>query len=432
MLVRNPCTHDARVLKEARTLGEAGHSVTVIALMTGGAPTTEKREGFVIERVVVNPPHYWLLGDRRIENEREQKHVSGATTAEITPIPSWARRTYRRGSGFTHWTHQALLMEDYGLCALPVASRFRPQVIHSHDFHTLPVGWTLSRLLGAKLVYDSHELALEAGSMSKLKGWRKQMLRVIEAALVRQSNAVITVNRSIAGILRLLYGVDVAVVANYPDPPPRWNGRGALRTTLDVDNSLRIVLYQGGLAKGRGLEGLVRAVHRLEGVALVFLGWGLLEGRLRILADELGVGDRVHFLPPVSHDDLLLYSSDADVGVIPYQPVSLNNRLATPNKLFEYMMAGVPVVASDLPDMARIIEKEGIGATFDPYSEESLAGAVSDVLNCPDHEKMRRHAREAALARYTWTREAGKLVALYQRLEEGKQEGNRTSQERMG
>ena len=428
MLVRNSCTHDARVLKEARTLGQAGHRVTVIAIRAVGVPQREEREGFVIERVSVNPPHYWLLDGGKGRAKRELRQNGPPTEAETTPIPTWARRAYRRGSGFTHWLHQALLMEDYGLRVLPVASKLNPQVIHSHDFHTLPVGWMLSRLMDAKLVYDSHELALEAGSMSGLKGWRKQMLRVMEAELVRQSDVVITVNASIAGILRLLYGVDVAVVANYPHPPTGRDrdSRGILRTRLNLDNSVRIVLYQGGLAEGRGLEGLIRASQRLQRVALVLLGWGPLERALRALTEELGVADRVHFLPPVSQDDLLPYSSDADVGVIPYQPVSLNNRLATPNKLFEYMMAGVPVAASNLPEMARIVEGEGIGATFDPYSDESLAGAVSDVLNSPNHKEMRRHAREAALARYTWMREGRNLVALYEQLEERRQKVNGT------
>lgn len=433
MLVRNPCTHDARVLKEARTLGQAGHRVTVVAIRSVGVPEREESEGFVIERVSVNPPHYWLLDDGKGEARQERRPGGRTTKAETTPIPGWARRAYRRGSGVTHWLHQALLMEDYGLRVLPVASKLDPQVIHSHDFHTLPVGWTLSRLMGAKLVYDSHELALEAGSMSSLKGWKKQMLRVIEAALVRQSDAVITVNSSIAGILRLLYGVDAAVVANYPHPPtiPIPSNREILRTTLNLDKSVRIVLYQGGLAEGRGLEGLIRASQRLQRVALVFLGWGPLEGTLKALAEELGVADRVHFLPPVSQDDLLLYSSDADVGVIPYQPVSFNNRLATPNKLFEYMMAGVPVVTSALPDMARIVGTERIGATFDPYSDESLAGAVNAVLNSPNHKDMRRRAREAALARYTWTREGGNLVAVYEQLGERSQKVNGTPHEGM-
>ena len=116
-----------------------------------------------------------------------------------------------------------------------------------------------------------------------------------------------------------------------------------------------MVLYQGGLVPGRGLDVCVRAAaHFPDGVHLVFIGKGKSLDELTALADELGVTDRVHFLPAVEPGELPVYTAAADVGVIPYQPVSSNNEYALPNKVFEYTGAGIPFVASDLPELRRI------------------------------------------------------------------------------
>jgi len=131
-----------------------------------------------------------------------------------------------------------------------------------------------------------------------------------------------------------------------------------------------VVLFQGRYEAFRGLEELVESARLLPGVLLAFRGYGSLERYLVRKVKQAGLEDRVAFFAPVEMSDLVQAAAEADVGVIPYIPTCLNNRLCTPNKLFEYMMAGLAVVASDLPELARFINQEEVGALFDPTSPE--------------------------------------------------------------
>src|SRR5699024_9203182 len=141
-----------------------------------------------------------------------------------------------------------------------------------------------------------------------------------------------------------------------------------LRALAGIPQDSKVVLYQGGLAAGRGLDVCVRAAAEFpEDVHLIFIGKGRMREELQALAQELGVSDRVHWLPAVEPGELSAYTAAADVGLIPYQPVSRNNQYALPNKVFEYTGAGIPFVASDLPELRGIVEAARCGEVYDPF-----------------------------------------------------------------
>ena len=140
-------------------------------------------------------------------------------------------------------------------------------------------------------------------------------------------------------------------------------------------------------------------------------GLGPLEPELRALA-----GDRVRFAEPAPPDAMVDGLAGFDIGIVPYQPTSLNNELCLPNKLFEYLTAGLAVAASDLPELGRVVRETGAGRTFDPGDAGSVAEALGELAEPAALAEARRRAHEAATGPYSWGRQRDVLLELYESL----------------
>jgi glycosyltransferase involved in cell wall biosynthesis len=157
----------------------------------------------------------------------------------------------------------------------------------------------------------------------------------------------------------------------------------------------------------------VRAGHHVQRGILVLMGWGRLEAELRAIVAAEGLEGRVIITEAVAPEELAAYTAGADVGVIPYEPVGLNNTYTTPNKLFEYMAAGVPIVASHLPEIVRFVRGLDIGTTFPVAEPRAIARAIDEVLGDPERAAtMRANALHAA-EELCWEVESRKLLGLY-------------------
>jgi glycosyltransferase involved in cell wall biosynthesis len=371
MLVRNRYTNDTRVEKEARTLVAAGHRVTVVADAGPGLPARETRGGSEVIRVARRGPNLpglrFLLHDLRL-----------------------ARR----------------------LRAL------RPTVLHAHDSNALvPVGLA-ARGLRVPFVYDAHDLWLgrPRRERSRLYFALNQLYYgIVERLLVPRAVATLTVSPPIVEHLRDRYHLrDVRLVANYPDV----DGEVTRRELRDlpggdaIDPDAPIVLYLGGLMAGRGLEQLVDAVGLVPSVQLVLLGSGVLEDSLLSRAAERGA--RVHLLAPVPPSEVEAYASSADLGVNAIVGSSLNDSYALPNKLFHYMAAGLPVVASDFPHVRDIVEGARCGVMADTRRPEAIADAIRRILADPDEAAaMGARGRAAVADRFNWSASASVLREVY-------------------
>ena len=196
-------------------------------------------------------------------------------------------------------------------------------------------------------------------------------------------------------------------------PPPRlFHERLALAPVT------RVVLYQGGLSRDRGIEQLIEAVPSFPAhTVLVLLGYGALQAEFEARAAAELAG-RMFVLAAVSPAELLDWVASADVVAMPIQPTTLNHLLTTPNKLFEAMAAGVPVVASDLPGMAGIVRETGCGLLCDPTDAAAIAAAIRAILDGPETERLafRERAIAAAQGRYSWEAQMEILLAEYGRL----------------
>jgi glycosyltransferase involved in cell wall biosynthesis len=285
-------------------------------------------------------------------------------------------------------------------------------------------------------VFDAHELFLEAGDTATRPRWARAVLGRVERRAIHDADAVVTVNGGLAAELRRRATPKrLVIVHNAPPAPRRSPGSSApdeahavspLRAAANVGAGAPIALYHGSFAPGRGVEVLVAAISEpgLERVHAVFLGEGSSRAALEAAAADPVHGGRVHVLPPVDPAELVAWVAGADVGVMPIAPSTLNHRLSTPNKLFECLAAGVPVVASDFPGIREIVLADPaapLGALVDPLDERSVAAGIRSILalDAAAAADLRERCRRAARERWNWERESAALVELYSDLVPG-------------
>jgi glycosyltransferase involved in cell wall biosynthesis len=421
MFVYNRCTTDARVLKEARTLSSAGHRVRIVAVLDPTTAAEEEREGFRIVRIDRNPPHYRLLRGTRIARRLLRRPVAalqpalgrpgrgqalGVARLALAPLVL-AEHALRR---LLLAPHKPLMFLDYYWRAYRVVRADPPDALHAHDLNTLPVAAALARRLDLPLTYDAHELYPEISTLSQREA---AIWRLVERRLAGRADHTVTVCDSIAAEIERRYGVvRPTVLLNCPAASNGAAGAPVGELTADEEP---VILYQGGFAPHRGLETLVLSAHGLERGTIRLMGWGRLEEELRKLIAREGLEDRVRIVGPVPPGEVVAAAMRATVGVIPYEPVGLNNTYTTPNKLFDYMAAGLPVAASRLPELTRFVEQGEMGLTFPPGDPAALATALNEILADPvRYRRMRERSQEAG-HRYTWEKESPKLLALYER-----------------
>jgi glycosyltransferase involved in cell wall biosynthesis len=272
------------------------------------------------------------------------------------------------------------------------------------------------------VVYDSHESFMDSGSNVNRPAWAKWILSRFEARQASHAVALVTVNRSLGELLGARFRMSRVVVVY--NTPARWSppaeAPDLVRRATGLPPGAPICLYHGAFSPHRGLEELAEAVllPGMEAVHAVFLGYGLLEDTLREMAAEPRFGGRLHVLKAVSPDVLPAWVASADVGVMAIQASTLNHRLSSPNKLFESIATGLPVVVSDFLEMRRIVleDPDGpLGAVCDPARPESIAAAIRSILDLPPSElaDLRARCLRAAHDRWNWETESAKLVALY-------------------
>ncbi len=291
---------------------------------------------------------------------------------------------------------------------------------HGMSIQALPAVVRRKQRSGGVAVYDSRDIYMHARELARVGGVRRWLFETAERRWAHACDAVLTVNDEYAAILeRQLRVPRPPVVMNCParwtPPEPRPD---LIRERLGLAPDVQIVLYQGGLFSDRGIEQSMDAILAVPGAVLVLLGYGRLGDALRDLTDREPYRGRVFLLDAVAPSELLLWTASAAVMVMAIQPSSLNHRHTTPNKLFEAMAAGVPVVASDLPGMATIVRATGCGVLCDPTDPASIATAIRSLLDETDGERAERRARclAAAHGRYNWESQVGTLLELYDRL----------------
>jgi glycosyltransferase involved in cell wall biosynthesis len=326
--------------------------------------------------------------------------------AEFDPLQRWQRRLTMFPVRPMGWREALLLTIDEPA-----------DIWHGMWAGSLPSLEALRHKFGGRTIYDSRDIYMRSRGFDDMgPGWRPA-LAAIERHWARRCDAVLTVNDQYATILASELRIDrPAVVRNTPPqyeiPDPRPN---RFRALLGLPPTTRIVLYQGGFITDRGIEQGMDAIIRVPDAVLVLMGFGNHRDALVAMASRPPYVGRVHVVDPVPPADLLEWTASADVMLMAIQPTTLNHRYTTPQKLWEAIAAGVPIVATDLPGMAEVVSDVGCGALVDGTDPVSIAAGIRRIIDGPAEERaaMSARAREAAATRYNWESQAGTLLDLY-------------------
>jgi glycosyltransferase involved in cell wall biosynthesis len=282
-------------------------------------------------------------------------------------------------------------------------------VAHSNGLFDLPACIGLKLRFGCPVVYDAHELETEVHGLS---GSHRALAKVLERALIRFADEIIVVNNSIADWYRRTYGRRVTVVRNKPRKTPvATDAVVPLRTRLGLDERDRIFLCHGALQANRSITRLIEAFRRLPpNQRLVFVGFGPLVPQI---LDATRTAANIHLLEPVPSEHVVQMAATADVGLAVYEASCLSNYYSLPNKLFEYELAGLPVIVSDFPELAGEVDRWGNGWKVRP-DVEALVAIIGSMTEA-ELAKRREGSSRAALAA-TWDSEEPALLRAYENL----------------
>ncbi|WP_323017821.1 glycosyltransferase [Castellaniella sp.] len=292
---------------------------------------------------------------------------------------------------------QAVKFVEFFIRAMLQAYLFRPGVINVHTLALLPVGWSVKMLCGSKLVYDAHELETE---VVWLRGVKQRVAKGIERCFIGSCSLVIVVSESIADWYQKEYSIKRPfVVMNSPRRiVPESSNK--LRRELNISDNQLIFLYQGGLTRGRGVKALMDAfkVRMDNNAVIVFMGYG------ELLADVVDASqqcERIFYRQAVPPRELLGWTSSADVGVSLIEPSCLSYLYCMPNKLFEYAMAGLPVMVSQTKDMADFVRKWNIGVVLSDMTPAGINLSVDQMVSNVKFREGGERAYKAALC-HSW------------------------------
>ncbi len=445
---------DARSFRLAASAIAAGWEVVVYSRWYPGLPGTEERDGYQLVRIDADPRQALpLVGGivrrrrraavarakvvgTRTDLEPSTTPPSVATRATGTSAPrrrftgnplTWpvrfSRRKIREVRRMLGRWRTALLMfplRPLGWARAVEEVADPADVWHGMWAGSLPALVRLQRRHGGRTVYDSRDVYMLSRSFMHLEWPVRPMLERLERRWAHQVDQVLTVNEGYADLIaRQLRIPRPPVVLNAsnrwtpPDPRP-----DLVRQAIGIPADTAVVLYQGQLMSQRGIEQAMQAILEVPGAVLVLLGYGVWQEHLARICTEPPFAGKVFVLPAVPPEALLSWTASADVMVMPIQPSSTNHEFTTPQKLWEAIAAGVPVVASDLPGMAEIVRTAGLGELCDPTRPASIAEAIRSLVDqSPDgREAMRRHVLAIGHEHYTWERQVELLLGIYETL----------------
>jgi glycosyltransferase involved in cell wall biosynthesis len=327
---------------------------------------------------------------------REERKLSLSIPRTITLIIKRMVYIYRfiLRFGFYYFIVDALYQHARAISIIP-------RVIVCHDIYALAAGVKIKRLYQCPIIYDSHELWPEANL--EAKHWEKKVTAYIERKLIQYADTVVTVTPQIARHLEYLYGINGVIVAPNAEPFNHSVPRAG-------DNPLSLpikFLFQGNVSVGRGIEEFLDLWSRLEDDRAILILRApqndyhrYLQSRFR---GEIKAG-RIVISPSVAESDLIPVASLADVGVIPYGGPSLNHIFACPNKLSQYMHAGLAIFCNqDMEFVCNMVRRYECGLTYNANEPEIVISAVQSLINAPQHlQSMKNNAYKAARSEFNW------------------------------
>jgi starch synthase len=401
MLLYKDIHYDARVKREALALAEAGHFVYISCVKEYKEPAPFLHKNIKMLHVAISV--------KSMKASITQQEMKSSKKSNLKNILVW---TVRRP--VIKIVKDYLAYYEYYKKVKTLVKNVEVDVIHCHDLNTLWQGSMLSEDLSAKLIYDSHEIFNEMAGRNKLDrlvGYR------MEKQLFRKVDYLVTVNAYLRDYLFERNGEKPTVlIQNIPlvdekqmsktEVPATWN--------YNFGQDDVILLYQGGFSPYRGLELIIQSMEKLpKNFKLVLIGSGVLKDELKELVHTLNLSEKVFFHDQVPSDELIYYTRQAHIGLVMYEKVSKNNYYSTPNKIFEYIQAGIPAVSSNHPGKSVIIDEHKTGVLADETVDGIVKG-INEVVNNYHYYQQNCLNAQRVL---TWEDESEKLIELYRGLD---------------
>jgi glycosyltransferase involved in cell wall biosynthesis len=387
MHVRGVVRLDTRVMREATALRDAGFAVTILDLEDDLTRPAEEDLGRIHVKHIMKPN--WLLPARsRVGHLIKSTQKLVYTTIQLIRMPA--------------------------------------DIYHAHDDNALAACYIAARWHHKLLIFDAHEFPLN--SLSDIRwSWLRGLLINLFTRMIRNCARIITVSSPIAREICHLYQIpQVSLIRNLPvyQAIPKSD---RLRQHLGLNPGVKVALYQGNIDSERGLDKLVHTAKFLDRDMVIVMmgkGVGVTPSQLNSLIMSEGVSDRVKILPPVPYTELLHWTASADIGLNVLPPnYSLSIQMCLPNKFFEYLMAGLPVLSSQLPAVAEVINTYDVGQIVSSLAPAEIAAAINAMLEDQAAlERMHRNALEVAQYDLSWEKESQELIRLYSDLLEMRNE----------
>jgi glycosyltransferase involved in cell wall biosynthesis len=371
--VFNNYTNDSRVFKTANSLSSEGYKVSVVGHHDVNLAKSEIVNGVKIHRV--------SFLNRKITKSKILKLIA-----------------------YIKYIKEALFYSS------------ETDIIHCNDLNTLPIGVLIKKFYNknVKVVYDAHEYETQKNG---LHGIDKKLVALLERYCIKYADQVITVSDSIAHEYVRLYGIDKPYVVLNTPLKKKMAKQNLFRDRFNISKKQSIFLYQGNFGPGRGIEVLLSTFKLIESSSvIIFMGYGQLENKIKEHASHYR---NIYFHEAVNQTVLLDYTSSADFGIATIENTCLSYYYSLPNKIFEYIMANLAVIVSDLPEIRQVIEENQVGVIAKESNVKGLIQAIKQAtqLNKTIYLKNIKKMQDI----YNWNNQEKVLFTAYKNLEE---EGN--------
>lgn len=320
-------------------------------------------------------------------------------------------RTYKTHRMNLLFEKEAIFYAEYNIRLFFFLLFNKSDLLISNDLDTLLPNFLISKIKRIPLVYDSHEYFTEVPELINNNFARKIWLR-IEEFIFPKLKHVFTVNQSIAEIYHEKYNVEVKVVRNIPLKKIKQQIKS--RKELGLEDNKKILILQGaGINIDRGVEELVEAMQYLENTILLIIGNGDVINDLKELAKKLDIQSKVNFINRIPYHELLHFTANADLGISIDKDTNLNYRFSLPNKLFDYINAGIPVLVSDLPEVKKIVNYYNVGEILNSHNPKDIADKISKLLANTELLEMYKKNTINASDDLCWENEEKELLKVY-------------------
>jgi len=286
----------------------------------------------------------------------------------------------------------------------------KTDIYFAADVYSLPFCVIVAKLKRKKVFYDAREVYTEIPAL-ETKPFVKSLMRIIEGHYIKKADLVLTTGKMDSLYIEKLYGIQrTEVLRNLPLIQKQIKPVN-FEKLFPSENMIKL-LYQGVVVRGRGLDLSFEALTKNDKLVLIILGAGEDLEYYKILARQMKISDRVYFAGKISQTELLNYTAGADIGLALIDNISKNNLYALPNKLFEYLMANLPVVVTNMPQMKEIVEKYQVGFVIPCGQSTSLLNSINELIEDKKYAEFKENSAKAS-AILNWENEFSKILKYF-------------------